>query len=45
MIPAMALSLATSTMVGQNIGARNIQRASSITKTSIGISFIFFTAL
>lgn len=30
-IPAMGLSMAVSTLVGQNIGAKNIERASQIT--------------
>ncbi len=53
MIPAMGLSMATSILVGQNIGAKNIDRATEIAKVSAIIAFlllsfvgilIFFTA-
>ncbi|MBB1564644.1 MATE family efflux transporter [Candidatus Gracilibacteria bacterium] len=40
MIPAMGFSIATSTMVGMNLGAKNLKRASDIAKTSSIITFI-----
>ncbi|WP_249362406.1 MULTISPECIES: MATE family efflux transporter [unclassified Pseudoalteromonas] len=45
MIPAMGLSMAVSTLVGQNMGAGNIKRAEQITKLAsmwglIGLSFV-----
>lgn len=52
-IPAMWMSMATSVLVGQNIWAKNLQRAEDITKVSSYIGFglltflwviIFFTA-
>ena len=42
-IPAMGLSMATSTLVGQNIGAGKIERAEKITKLSALIGFIILT--
>lgn len=39
-IPALGLSMATSTLVGQNIGAGNIPRASAIAKLSALIAFL-----
>lgn len=39
MIPAIGFSVATSTMVGQNIGAKNIVRAEQIVKIASLISF------
>ena len=42
-IPALGLSMATSTLVGQNIGAGKINRAEKITKLSALISFIVLT--
>ncbi|MFH1284516.1 MAG: MATE family efflux transporter, partial [Candidatus Peregrinibacteria bacterium] len=44
-IPAVGLSMATSTLVGQNIGAGKIERAAKITKTSALISFVFLTVV
>ncbi len=42
-IPAIGLSMATSTLVGQNIGAGKIDRADKITKISSLISFTLLT--
>lgn len=42
-IPAMSLSIATSTLVGQNIGAWKISRAEKITKLSTLTGFIILT--
>lgn len=39
MIPAIGFSIATSTMVGQNIGAKNMARAEEIVKVSTFVSF------
>ena len=39
-IPAMGMSIAISTLVGQNIGAGNIERASRIAKLGAIISFV-----
>ena len=44
-IPAMGLSMATSTLVGQNIGAGKIERAESIARLSGVISFVGLTAI
>jgi putative MATE family efflux protein len=44
-IPALGLSMATSTLVGQNIGAGKIKRAEKITKLSSLISFITLTVV
>jgi putative MATE family efflux protein len=38
-IPAMGLSMATSTLVAQNIGARNVERAARIAWLSAGFGF------
>jgi Na+-driven multidrug efflux pump len=38
-IPAMGFSMATSTLVGQNIGAGNIQRAEQVARLAASISF------
>jgi putative MATE family efflux protein len=40
MIPAMGLSMAISTLVGQNIGARNIERAAAIGRLGALIGFV-----
>ena len=42
-IPAMGLSMAVSTLVGQNIGAGNIQRASRITQLGTAFGFGILT--
>jgi len=42
-IPALGLSMATSTLVGQNIGAGKIKRAEEITKLSSIAGFIILT--
>jgi len=39
MIPALGLSMANAALIVQNIGAKNMQRASYIAKMSILISF------
>ncbi len=44
-IPALGMSMATSTLVGQNIGAGKIQRAEKITKLSAIIGFIVLTII
>ena len=43
LIPAMGLSMATSTIVGQNIGARKTERAEKTVKLSAFIGFILLT--
>jgi putative MATE family efflux protein len=40
MIPAMGLSMAVSTLVGQNIGARNIERAAAIGRLGAVMGFV-----
>jgi putative MATE family efflux protein len=42
-IPAIGISIATSTLVGQNIGAGKPKRAKQITKISSELSFIILT--
>ena len=44
-IPAMGLSMAVSTLVGQNMGAGNLQRASRITILGALWSFCFLTVV
>lgn len=44
-IPAVGLSIATSTLVGQNIGAGKIDRAERIAKKSAQIAFVSLTAI
>ena len=44
-IPALGLSMATSTLVGQNIGAGKVDRAEKITKLSAGAGFFVLTAI
>jgi putative MATE family efflux protein len=45
MIPAMGLSMAVSTLVGQNMGAGNIQRAARITRVSAVAGFVILTVI
>lgn len=42
-IPALGLSMATSTLVGQNMGAGKIERAEKITKLSASVGFVVLT--
>jgi len=44
-IPALGLSAATSVLVGQNIGAKRIDRAEQVAKTSARLSFIVLSIL
>ena len=44
-IPSMGLSMATSTLVGQNMGAGKIERAEKIVKISALVGFVFLTAM
>jgi len=44
-IPAIGLSMATSTLVGQNIGAGKIKRAEQIVKLSSAIGFFVLTII
>lgn len=43
LIPTLGLSIATSTMVGQNLGAQQLDRASQITKVSAILAFSVLT--
>jgi len=43
-IPAMGLAMATSTLVGQNIGAGNIPRAEEVARLAAIITFVVLTA-
>lgn len=45
MIPALGLSMATSVLVGQNIGAKNLQRAEKIAHTSFKVAFASLTII
>lgn len=44
-LPALGLSMATSTLVGQNMGAGKINRTEKISKVSAGLSFGFLSIL
>lgn len=44
-IPAIGISIATSTLVGQNIGAGKPKRAKQITKISSELSFVILTSV
>jgi len=44
-IPAMGFSMATSTLVGQNIGAGNIQRAEAVARLAALITFSVLTGV
>jgi putative MATE family efflux protein len=44
-IPAMGLSMATATLIGQNIGAGNIARAEQVARLSALISFVALSAM
>lgn len=44
-IPALGLSMATATMIGQNIGAGHIERAAQIAKTSSWFAFLSLTGI
>lgn len=43
-IPLMGLSIATSAMIGQNLGAKQLDRAQQIAKVSATLSFTALTA-
>jgi putative MATE family efflux protein len=45
LIPAMGFSMATSTLVGQNMGAGNVARAAQVAKLAAVITFSVLTAL
>lgn len=42
-IPAIGFAMATSTLVGQNIGAGKMDRAEKITKTAAGLAFVLLS--
>jgi len=45
MIPAMGLSMAVSTLAGQNIGAGNVERASRIGRLGASLGFVILTVV
>jgi putative MATE family efflux protein len=45
LIPAMGLSMAISTLAGQNIGAGNVQRAAKVAKLGASLGFGILTAI
>lgn len=44
-IPALGLSMATSTLVGQNIGAHRMDRATEVIRMSVVVSFLLLTII
>ena len=44
-IPALGLSMATSTLVGQNMGAGKLERARAVARASAWLGFIVLTAI
>ncbi|MFH1533963.1 MAG: MATE family efflux transporter [Nitrospirota bacterium] len=44
-LPALGLSMATSTMVGQNLGARNVERAEKASRKGVLIGFVILSVV